>query len=51
MTRSAAIATRVEPAVKKAAEKAATADHRTIASLLEKLLVEFLQREGYLKGK
>ena len=51
MTRTAAIATRVEPTVKKAAERAALADHRTLASLLEKLLVEFLKREGYLRGK
>jgi hypothetical protein len=51
MTRTAAIATRVELSVKKAAEKAALADHRSLASLIEKLLIEFLKREGYLKGK
>lgn len=48
MARTAAIGVRVEPNVKAAAEKAAAADHRTVASLLEKLLVEFLKDNGYL---
>ncbi|WP_345936168.1 hypothetical protein P7L78_21955 [Tistrella bauzanensis] len=48
MARTAAIGIRVEPAVKAAAEKAAADDHRTLASLLEKLLVEHLRTSGYL---
>ena len=48
MVRSAAIAVRVEPKIKQAAEKAASEDHRSVASLLEKLLVEHLKRTGYL---
>jgi hypothetical protein len=49
MVRSLAIALRVEPRVKEAAEKAAADDHRSVASLLEKLLVEYLKRTGYLE--
>ncbi len=50
MVRSAAIAVRVEPKVKQAAEQAAGDDHRSVASLLEKLLVEHLKKTGYLPG-
>jgi hypothetical protein len=48
MARTKAIALRVEAEVKAAAEKAARDDHRSVASLLEKLLVEHLRRTGYL---
>lgn len=48
MVRTAAIGVRVEPVVKAAAEKAAADDHRTVASLLERLLVEHLRERGYL---
>ena len=51
MVRSAAIAVRVEPKIKQAAEKAASEDHRSVASLLEKLLVEHLRKTGYLPAK
>jgi hypothetical protein len=49
MTRTTAIGVRVEPHIKEAAKKAAADDHRTLASLLEKLLVEHLKAKGYLK--
>jgi hypothetical protein len=49
MPRTASIGIRVEPDVKAAAEKAAAADRRTVASLIEKLLVEYLEEHGYLK--
>jgi hypothetical protein len=39
----------VEPEIKAAAERAAADDRRTVASLVEKVLVEYLEREGYLK--
>jgi hypothetical protein len=39
---------RVEPYVKDAAERAAAKDRRSVSSLLEKLLVEFLSTEGFL---
>jgi len=48
MARTAAIGVRVEPNIKEAAEKAAADDHRTVASLLEKVLVEYLRERGYL---
>lgn len=47
--RTATIALRVSPQVKAAAQRAAAADHRSLASLVEKLLVEFLVAEGYLE--
>ena len=48
MVRTAAIGLRVEPHIKEAAERAAADDHRTVASLLEKVLVEYLKMNGYL---
>lgn len=48
MARTAAIGIRVEPPVKEAAEKAAAADRRTLASLMEKILVEWLEKNGHL---
>jgi hypothetical protein len=49
LARTAAIGIRVEPEVKAAAEKAAADDRRTVASLVEKILVEHLEQHGYLK--
>ena len=49
MAKSAAISLRVSDQVKAAVEKAAADDHRTIASLVEKVLVEHLRAKGYLK--
>jgi hypothetical protein len=48
MARTAAIGIRVEPGVKAAAEKAATDDHRSLASLIEVLLTSYLREHGYL---
>jgi len=39
---------RMDPAVKAAGEKAAEDDHRSLASLIEKLLVTYLTERGYL---
>jgi hypothetical protein len=47
--RSAPIGIRVTPSVKAAAERAAGADHRTLASLIERLLIEHLNKTGFLK--
>jgi len=47
-TRSAPIGIRVTPKVKAAAGKAAAADHRSVASLIEKVLIEHLKAKGYL---
>ncbi len=51
MKRSATIGVRVDPAVKRAAENAAHDDHRSVSSLLEKLLIGHLRESGYLNGK
>jgi hypothetical protein len=47
--KDAAISIRVSAEVKSAAEKAAAADNRSTASLLEKLLKDFLKKRGLLK--
>jgi hypothetical protein len=49
MTKTAAISVRVTDQVKAAAEKAATDDSRSVASLVEKVLAEWLKAKGYLK--
>lgn len=48
MARSATIAVRVVPEVKAAAKKAAADDNRSVASLVEKILIEYLRKHGYL---
>ena len=48
MARTASIGIRVEPEVKEAAERAAKDDHRTVASMIELLLIQHLQQKGYL---
>ncbi len=48
-TKSAQILIRVKPSLKKAAEHAAADDHRSLTSLIEKLLSDFLKKAGYLK--
>lgn len=40
---------RLPEAVKAAAEKAAKDDTRSLSSLIEKLLTDFLKKNGYLK--
>ena len=47
-TRIAPLGLRITSSVKKALEKAATDDHRSIGSYVEKLLVENLKAKGYL---
>ncbi len=47
MARTASIGIRVEPDLKEAAERAAKDDHRTVASLIEKVLTEWLEAKGY----
>jgi predicted HicB family RNase H-like nuclease len=42
---------RVEPSLKAAAEKAATADHRSLTSLVEKLLTDYCRKHGFLKER
>jgi hypothetical protein len=46
-----ALSVRVSPAMKKAVEKAAKDDRRSAASMVEKILVEWLDKHGYLAAK
>jgi hypothetical protein len=47
--KTAQIALRMKPELKAAAEKAAEADHRSLTSLVEKLLTEYCRKKGFLK--
>ena len=38
----------INPLLKEAAERAASHEHRSVASLIEKLLTDHLRRTGYL---
>lgn len=49
MVRTASIGIRVEPELKEAIEKAAQDDRRTVAAMIEKVMVEWLREKGYLK--
>jgi hypothetical protein len=48
--RTAIIGFRVEAAIKQAAERAAAHDRRSLSSLLEKILIEFLYAHGFLEA-
>jgi hypothetical protein len=41
---------RIQPEVKAAAEQAAADDHRSLSSLIEKVLADYLKERGYLAG-
>lgn len=47
--RTAIFQVRMRPSVKAAAEKAALEDNRSLASLMEALLIEHLKAKGYLR--
>jgi hypothetical protein len=42
---------RLSAEVKAAAQEAAADDHRSLSSLMEKVLAEYLREKGYLRGK
>ena len=48
-TKTATLNLRVDPEIKKAAEKAALDDRRSLTSMIEKLLTDYLRKKGYLK--
>lgn len=48
-TRSVPVGLRLTPTLKKALDDAAAADSRSVASLVEKLLTDFLKKNGYLE--
>lgn len=47
--KSLPVSLRLNPATKVAAEKAAADDQRSLSSLIEKLLTDFLKKNNYLK--
>lgn len=44
-----ALNVRIEPSIKKAITKAAKDDRRSTASMVEKILTDWLREKGYLK--
>jgi hypothetical protein len=46
--KTAQVNMRIMPALKEAAEKAASDDQRSLTSLIEKLLTDYLRKKGYL---
>ena len=48
-TRSATLSLRIDPKVKEALEKVAYDDHRSVASLVEKIAAEWLKAHGYMR--
>lgn len=47
--RTASLGVRVQPNVKAALEAAAEADNRSVASLVEKVLIDWLKSKGHLR--
>ena len=50
MARTASVGLRFLPELKEALERAAQDDHRSLASLVERVLTEWAQAKGYLPG-
>ena len=48
-TKSAQLLVRIQPSMKSAAEKAAADDRRSLSSLIEKLISDYLKKRGYIK--
>jgi hypothetical protein len=48
MTKTPSLGIRVQPATKEALERAAAEDVRSVSSLVEKILVDWLKAKGYL---
>ncbi len=49
MTKTSPLGVRVQPETKAALEKAAKSDVRSVSSLIEKILVDWLKAKGYLR--
>jgi hypothetical protein len=49
--KTAQVNLRLQPSLKKAAEKAAADDSRSLTGLVEKLLTDHLKKNGYLKER
>lgn len=46
-TKTSIVQLRIRPSLKEAAEKAAAEDQRSLTSLIEKLLTDYLKKAGY----
>lgn len=46
--KTATLNLRIDPELKEAADRAAAEDHRSLTSLIEKLLSDWLREKGYL---
>jgi hypothetical protein len=49
-TKTAQVNLRIQPSLKEAADKAAAADQRSLTSLIEKLLTDYLRKKGFVKA-
>lgn len=49
--KTAQVNLRVDPKLKALADKAAREDQRSLTSLIEKLLADYLRQHGYLKAE
>jgi hypothetical protein len=49
-TKTTQVNVRLTPTLKSAAEKAAAAEHRTLTNLIEKVLTDYLRKQGFLKS-
>lgn len=47
--KTAQVNLRIDPDLKTLADKAAEADQRSLTSLIEKLLTDYLKKQGFLK--
>jgi hypothetical protein len=50
-TKTAQVNLRLQPSLKATAEQAAADDHRSLTSLIEKLLTDYLGQKGYLNNR
>ena len=48
-TKTAQVNLRMQPSLKRALERAAADDRRSVTGLIEKLLYDYLRKKGYLK--
>lgn len=51
MAKTHALSFRVEPEIKEGLERAAQDDTRSLSSMIEKILADWLREHGYLKPK
>jgi hypothetical protein len=49
--KSAQVNLRIAPTLKEAADRAAADDQRSLTSLVEKLLTDYLKQKGYLRDQ